>query len=123
MSDLAQRTCRPCAKGTPPLPPARVQQLLGQLAGWELLNGTAIRKQLQLADFMSAVRLVNRIAEIAEADDHHPDLHITGYRRLAIELSTHAIGGLSENDFIVAAKIDALTAGASAPVRATEELG
>src|SRR3989338_7762664 len=108
MRDLTKRPCQPCAKGTPPLAPERARELLAQCSGWELVEGTMIRKQLKLADFMSVVTLVNRIAEVAEAEDHHPDLHITGYRRLMIELSTHAIGGLSENDFIVAAKIDAL---------------
>jgi len=58
--------------------------------------------------FLSAVEFIEKIAQVAEAEDHHPDLHLTGYRKLAIELSTHAIGGLSENDFILAAKIDQL---------------
>ena len=110
MPELAQRTCRPCAKGAPPLAVARAQALLAQVSGWELVEGTLIRKQLKLADFMSVITLVNRIAAVAEAEDHHPDLHITGYRRLTIDLSTHAIGGLSDNDFILAAKIDALLA-------------
>ena len=57
-------------------------------------------------DFLAAIKFFNAVAEIAESDDHHPDLHLTGYRNVAIELSTHAIGGLSENDFILAAKID-----------------
>ena len=110
MSDLTQRACQPCKAGTPPLAPERARQLLAAVSGWELVDGTMIRKQLTLADFMSVIRCVQRIAELAEAEDHHPDLHITSYRKLAIELSTHAIGGLSENDFILAAKIDALPA-------------
>ena len=108
MSELTQRKCQPCAKETPPLPPERIQHYLAQVAGWELVEGKLLRKQLKLADFMSVIQLVNRIAAVAETEDHHPDLHITGYRRLTIELSTHAIGGLSENDFILAAKINAL---------------
>src|SRR3989338_4554865 len=108
MSDLTQRTCQPCEKGALPLRPERVQQLLAQVSGWELAAGELLRKQLKLDDFMSVIKLVNRIADVAEAEDHHQDLHITGYRRLTIELATHAIGGLSENDFIIAAKIDAL---------------
>ena len=110
MSELTQRKCQPCEQGTPPLSPAQAQTLAAQLSGWEIVEGKLLRKQLTLADFMAAVRLIARIAEVAEADDHHPDLHLTGYRRLTIELSTHAIGGLSENDFILAAKIDALLA-------------
>ena len=61
-----------------------------------------------MKDFLSAVQFIQDIAQVAEADDHHPDLHLTGYRKLRVELSTHAIGGLSENDFILAAKIEQL---------------
>ena len=71
-------------------------------------GGTAIRRTVKCKDFLDAVRLIEQIAPLAEADDHHPDLHLTNYKRLTIELSTHAIGGLSENDFILAAKIDQL---------------
>ena len=109
MTELTHKKCQPCEKGTPPVPPERVQQLLAQVSGWEVVEGKLLRKQLKLADFMSVITLVNRIAGVAEAEDHHPDLHITGYRRLMIELATHAIGGLSDNDFILAAKIDALS--------------
>ena len=63
---------------------------------------------LRAEDFVTALDFFERIAKIAEDEDHHPDLHLTGYRNIAIELSTHAIGGLSENDFILAAKIDQL---------------
>jgi 4a-hydroxytetrahydrobiopterin dehydratase len=94
------------------------QALLRDVNGWELVDlpaapaaqagGKAIRKTVKCKDFMDAVGLIQRIAPVAEAEDHHPDLHLTGYRRLTIELSTHAIGGLSENDFILAAKIDQL---------------
>ena len=108
MSELTKRKCQPCAQGAPPLPPERVQQLLTQVSEWDVVEGKLLRRQLKLADFMSVIRLVNRIADVAEAEDHHPDLHITGYRRLTIELATHAIGGLSDNDFILAAKIDSL---------------
>ena len=105
---LAQRKCRPCEGGVEPLPPSAAQQLLADLKGWELVEGKQIRKTVKCKDFLDAVGLVQRIAPLAEAEDHHPDLHVTGYRRLTIELSTHAIGGLSENDFILAAKIDQL---------------
>ncbi len=59
-----------------------------------------------MKDFLAAVKCIQAIAKVAEAEDHHPDLHVTGYRKLRIELSTHAINGLSENDFILAAKIE-----------------
>ncbi|MBI4354644.1 MAG: 4a-hydroxytetrahydrobiopterin dehydratase [Candidatus Omnitrophica bacterium] len=108
MESLANRKCKPCEGGTEPLPASAASALLGELQGWELIEGRAIRKIVKCKDFLEAVSLMQRIAPIAEAEDHHPDLHLTNYRRLTIELSTHAIGGLSENDFILAAKIDQL---------------
>ena len=107
---LSQRRCKPCEGGVAPLPAGAAQALLNDLAGWELIDGKAIRKTIKCQNFLDAVSLIQRIAPIAEAEDHHPDLHLTGYRRLTIELSTHSIGGLSENDFILAAKIDQLLA-------------
>ena len=89
-----------------PLPESAAKTLLADLKEWELVDGKAIRKTVKCKDFLDAVSLIQRIAPIAEAEDHHPDLHLTGYRKLTLELSTHAIGGLSENDFILAAKID-----------------
>ena len=105
---LTQRACKPCEGGTEPLPPSAAQKLLEDLSGWEIVGGTLIRKRVTCKNFLEAVGLIQTIAPIAEAEDHHPDFHLTGYKRLAIELSTHAIGGLSENDFILAAKIDQL---------------
>jgi 4a-hydroxytetrahydrobiopterin dehydratase len=105
---LASRKCKPCEGGVDPLPPSAAQALLKDVKGWELVDGKLIRKTVTCKDFLDAVDLVRRIAPIAEAEDHHPDLHLTRYKRLTIELSTHAIGGLSENDFILASKIDAL---------------
>ncbi|HBH97799.1 MAG TPA: pterin-4-alpha-carbinolamine dehydratase [Candidatus Omnitrophica bacterium] len=107
---LADRICKPCEGGTEPLPPTAAKTLLEDLQGWELVAGKAIRKTITCKNFLDAIRLMQRIAPIAEADDHHPDPHLTHYRHLTIELSTHAIGGLSENDFILAAKIDHLLA-------------
>jgi len=116
---LSARKCQPCESGAEPLPPSAAQQLLRDVKDWELIDlpaasgaaqagGKAIRKMVKCKDFLDAVSLIQKIAPIAEAEDHHPDLHLTGYRNLTIELSTHAIGGLSENDFILAAKIDQL---------------
>ena len=115
---LPQRQCKPCEGGVEPLPQSAAEQLLRDVKGWELVGlpaspaggaqagGKAIRKVVTCKSFLDAVGLVQRIAPIAEAENHHPDLHLTNYKRLTIELSTHAIGGLSENDFILAAKID-----------------
>lgn len=105
---LATRKCTPCEGGTPPLPLSAAQVLFQELRGWELVDGNVLRKTVKCKNFMDAVSLIQRIAPIAETEDHHPNLHLTGYRKLTIELSTHAIGGLSENDFILAAKIDQL---------------
>ncbi len=106
---LSQRKCKACEGGVEPLPASAARTLLFELKGWELVDCKLIRKTVTCKDFLDAVALINRIAPIAEAEDHHPDLHLTRYKRLTLELSTHAIGGLSENDFILAAKIDQLT--------------
>jgi 4a-hydroxytetrahydrobiopterin dehydratase len=107
--DLTKKHCVPCEGGVPKLPPQRVQELLAGLPGWKLAaDGQAIRREWRVKDFLTALDFFNRIGKIAESEDHHPDLHLTGYRNVAIEISTHAIGGLSENDFILAAKIDEL---------------
>lgn len=105
----AARKCAPCRDGTPPLAPERARAYLRGFPGWEPDSGAkSIRRVLLMKDFLAAVDLIRRIAEAAEAEDHHPDLHLTGFRKLAIELRTHAIGGLSDNDFILAAKIEGL---------------
>ncbi len=93
----------------PTLTPAEAQAHLTAVPGWRLTHdGTRIRRDVTLPDFRAAVKLVNNIAALAEREQHHPDLHIEGYRKAWIEIFTHAIGGLSENDFILAAKINAL---------------
>jgi 4a-hydroxytetrahydrobiopterin dehydratase len=106
-SELVQKKCKPCEGGVEPVSPEEARRQLEKLPGWKLsADGKAIRKEWVVKNFMTAIHFFNSVAEIAEADDHHPDLHLSGYRNVAIELSTHAIKGLSENDFILAAKID-----------------
>ena len=81
---------------------------MGQVPGWELDEGAKqISKQFKFRDFIGAVNFVNNVADIAESEGHHPDIKIN-YNKVLLELSTHAIGGLSENDFILAAKVDAM---------------
>ena len=105
MRDLADRTCVPCRKGTPPLEPAAAARLLGQLEeGWELAGGHLVR-ELRFRDFAGALSFVNRVGAIAEAEGHHPDLHLS-WGRARVEIWTHSIDGLSEADFVLAAKID-----------------
>jgi 4a-hydroxytetrahydrobiopterin dehydratase len=91
------------------VPDEQVRRYLTGLPGWKrTADGKSIRREWRVKDFATALDFFNRIGRIAEEEDHHPDLHLTGYRNVAVELSTHAIGGLSENDFILAAKIDQL---------------
>jgi 4a-hydroxytetrahydrobiopterin dehydratase len=107
--ELTEKKCRPCEGGVPPLSLAEVGRLSKQVPHWHVTpDGQRIRREWRVKDFVTALDFFHRIGEIAEAEDHHPDLHLVGYRNVAIELWTHAIGGLSENDFIVAAKIDRL---------------
>ncbi len=105
---LAARKCQPCEGGVEPcnLDHSK-RQLLELKSGWELSeDGKRISRKFKLKNFVAAIRLVNALADLAEREQHHPDLHLTGYRFVQVDLTTHAIGGLSENDFIVAAKID-----------------
>lgn len=107
LNELRKKKCLPCEGGVPPLSEQEVKTYLNELKNWTLApDGKSIRSEYQMKNFMEAVKLMDQVAIIAEAEDHHPDFHLTGYRKLMIELSTHAIGGLSENDLILAAKID-----------------
>jgi 4a-hydroxytetrahydrobiopterin dehydratase len=106
-AELQAKKCQPCEGGVPPATLEEAKRQLAKLPGWKLTDdGQRIRKEWAVKDFMTGIHFFNAVAKVAQADDHHPDLHLTGYRNVAIELSTHAIGGLSENDFILAAKID-----------------
>ncbi len=108
-NELVKKRCQPCEGGIPAIPRTEAERVLTELPGWKLINeGTAIRREWRVKDFLTALDFFQRVGQIAETEDHHPDLHLTGYRNVAIELTTHAIKGLSENDFILAAKIDQL---------------
>ncbi len=104
--DLAERKCKPCEGGIAPLKAQQITDLLQQLSGWQFENG-AIVKIYNFKDYYQTMAFVNAAAWIAHREDHHPDMTV-GYNRCRIAYSTHAIGGLSENDFICAAKIDAM---------------
>jgi 4a-hydroxytetrahydrobiopterin dehydratase len=109
VDELKSKTCQPCEGGVPPVGIQEAERLLEELPGWQLReDGTCIRREWIAKDFMAAIAFFNRVAELAEQEGHHPDLHLTGYRNFAVELTTHAIDGLSENDFILAAKINEL---------------
>jgi 4a-hydroxytetrahydrobiopterin dehydratase len=108
-SELLRNHCTPCEGGVPAVPAEQVSVLLASLSGWkQTADGKRIRREWRVKDFLTALDFFQRVGRHAEEEGHHPDLHLVGYRNVAIELWTHAIGGLSENDFILAAKIDTL---------------
>jgi 4a-hydroxytetrahydrobiopterin dehydratase len=109
LDQLTGRKCVPCEGGVAPLDRRQAREYMAALPEWKLApDAKSIRRDYLMKDFVAAVELIGRVKDVAEADDHHPDLHLTGFRKLAVELSTHAIGGLSENDFILAAKVETL---------------
>jgi 4a-hydroxytetrahydrobiopterin dehydratase len=104
---LSEKRCVACEGGVPPMAREEAHKLMAELhADWRL-EGDKIERKFKFKDFKEAMVFVNLVAEIAESEGHHPDLEIS-YNKVEIELSTHAINGLSENDFIVAAKVDKL---------------
>jgi 4a-hydroxytetrahydrobiopterin dehydratase len=106
VSDLAKKKCKPCEVGIAPYSAEQAQELLGQLNGWILKDGRLV-KLYPFRNYHETMAFVNALAWISHREDHHPDLQV-GYNKCRVEYSTHAIGGLSENDFICAAKADAL---------------
>lgn len=111
LDSLLAGRCVPCEGGVPTLTPAEVAARLALLHGWETTDdGAAIRREWNAGTFVNALLFFQQVGEIAEEQGHHPDLHLTGYRHAAVVLTTHAVGGLTENDFILAAKFDALPA-------------
>ncbi|HEY0766479.1 MAG TPA: 4a-hydroxytetrahydrobiopterin dehydratase [Steroidobacteraceae bacterium] len=107
MNELAARKCKPCEGGTAPLTQAQASELLAQIStAWVLTeNAHAIRREFSFRDFYRTMSFVNALAHIANIEDHHPDLEV-GYNYCRVTFSTHAIRGLSENDFVCAAKLD-----------------
>jgi len=107
MTDLANRRCEPCEGGVAPLTRAAADELLLRLdAGWTLdEKAVSLRREFRFRDFYRTMSFVNAVAHVANIEDHHPDLEVS-YSSCRVRYSTHAIGGLSENDFICAAKLD-----------------
>jgi len=106
VSKLAARSCTPLPAGTAPLAQAQIDAGLGELPGWEHKNGT-IGKTFSFKNYAETMAFVNAVAWIAEREDHHPDMLI-GYDKCRVAYCTHSVGGISDNDFICAAKIEAL---------------
>lgn len=107
MSELASRDCVPCRGGVPPLKGQSIAALLVELREWEVVNEHHLKKEYKFKDFREALAFVNRVGELAEGQGHHPDLCF-GWGRVEITIWTHKIDGLTESDFILAAKIDEL---------------
>lgn len=105
-SSLRTKHCLPCEGKVAPLGESEVGSLLLQVVGWRL-EGKAIQKEIGFKDFVAAMEFVNRVASLSEEESHHPDIHIH-YNKVKFVIWTHAAGGLTENDFILAAKIDSL---------------
>lgn len=108
--NFAKKSCVPCEGGTPPLETDRAAQLIKEISGWQLLRDPPprLQRKFRFRNFKDAMSFVNKVAALAEAEGHHPDFSIS-WNRVTLTLSTHAIKGLSENDFIMAAKINRLS--------------
>lgn len=107
ISHLHKKSCKPCEGGTTPLTVEESEKLCKSLhSDWKLINGNLLRKSILFPDFATAMSFANSVKDIAETEGHHPNIHLTNFNNLTVEYYTHAIGGLSENDFICAAKID-----------------
>jgi 4a-hydroxytetrahydrobiopterin dehydratase len=108
MSALTEKSCKPCEGGVSPLNVDESRTMLAQLKGWALSDDSkSIQQDFRFKNYYQTMAFVNAVAWVAHQDDHHPDMEV-GYNHCAVTYSTHAIGGLSENDFICAAKIDTL---------------
>ncbi len=106
MTELAEKKCVPCEGGVPPLEPEQTKEYKKQVhKDWQVLENTKIKRDFAFVNFVQTMEVANKIADIAEEQGHHPDFYIS-YGKLQVEIWTHAINGLSENDFILAAKID-----------------
>lgn len=108
-SDLTTQRCIPCSSGGEPLPAEQARELAREVPSWRLREN-AIEREFKFADFRQALDFVNRVAALAEEEGHHPDIFIS-YNLVRLTLFTHKVGGLTKNDFILAAKTDRLLAG------------
>lgn len=105
---LEEKRCKPCEGGIPSLTKEESEEYLKQIDNWTLENNSIIKK-FKLKNFSEAINFVNKIAEVVEKEQHHTDILVYGWNKVKVTMSTHAIKGLSENDFIIAAKLDKIT--------------
>jgi 4a-hydroxytetrahydrobiopterin dehydratase len=109
LEDLLNGQCQEYAQGSPTLTAAAVQERLPLIPGWELVDdGKGLRFTERMADFQTAIDFVVEVGKVAEEQQHHPDIQVRSYRTLQLDFSTHSIGGLTDNDFIMAARVNAL---------------
>jgi 4a-hydroxytetrahydrobiopterin dehydratase len=107
MRELAKQHCEPCEKGTPPLPEDEAAKLGGEVPDWNRDGNSTLSREFSFKNFGDAFGFVSRVALVAEAEQHHPDIEL-GWGRAAFQLTTHSCGGLTRNDFVMAARIDEL---------------
>ena len=107
MTELASKTCVPCRGDVPPLRGAELEVLSRQVPGWEVVDEHHLKREFRFKNFREALDFVNRVGELAEEQAHHPDIDF-GWGRVAVKIFTHKIDGLTESDFILAAKVDRL---------------
>lgn len=105
-SELAQKECIPCRGDTPPMSSEQAQQMLKELENWTIEQEYHLTRTFKFRDFAEALNFVNRVGDIAEHENHHPDVHLA-YGKVKVEVWTHKINGLTESDFVFAAKVDA----------------
>ena len=107
-SELAKKECKPCQGGTPPLKGEVLKKMLNALGGgWQVLNEQKLEKEYKFPDFAQALKFVNQVGEVAEKQNHHPDIYLA-WGKVKLTLWTHKIDGLTESDFVFAAKVDQL---------------
>lgn len=107
--DLTQKHCVPCEGGIPSFTSQQIQAYLPQIdSSWQVVNQAKLVRNFKFKNFVAAIKFVNQVAQVAEAEGHHPNIHLTDWNQVTLELYTHKISGLHENDFILAAKIDLL---------------
>ncbi len=110
MEDLHNKKCVPCEGGAKPLKHDEIEYLHKKVKAWKVINDSKIEKTLTFETFKHALGFINEVGDLAEFEGHHPDLNLHNWNKVTVTLSTHAIKGLSENDFIMAAKIDQIVA-------------
>ena len=109
MDKLTEKRCAPCEGGVDPMTRPDFEVYLEQVSEWSVIDDKSIERTFELKDFMEALEFVNKAGDIAEEEGHHPDLFIHSWNKVKVTLWTHAIGGLSINDFVVASKIDRIS--------------